>query len=146
VIEVRRTTGASSSAVWAVLSEGWFYASWVVGASRVRAVSPDWPAAGAVLHHSVGTWPLLLDDTTRVVSATPASELVLQAGGWPLGEARVELLLAPAKDGCCTITMREDATVGLGKYIPRPVRLAAIFPRNDESLRRLAYLAERRSE
>ncbi len=146
MIEVRRTTSASPKLVWGVLSDGWAYASWVVGASRVRAVSRDWPTPGAMLHHSVGTWPLMLDDRTLVVSAAPETELVLQASGWPLGEARIELLLAPAEHGGCTITLREDATVGLGAYVPWLVRCLALGPRNEECVRRLAYLAERRSE
>lgn len=145
MIEVRRTTTASPQDVWNVLSDGWSYASWVVGASRVRAVHPDWPGSRSELHHSVGSWPLLLDDHTVVLSATPPSELVMQARGWPLGEARVELFLAPTEDGGCTITMREDASVGAGRYLPRPLRVVAVVPRNNETLRRLCYLAERRS-
>lgn len=128
-----------------MLADGWTYASWVVGASRMRAVDEDWPAEGSELQHSVGTWPLLIDDSTTVRSAVPPTELVLQARGWPLGEARVELLLAPAEHGGCLMTMREDASQGGGQYVPRPIRVAAITPRNQESLRRLAYLAERRS-
>ncbi len=31
-----------------MLSDGWLYASWVVGASRVRDVDPRWPSPGGV--------------------------------------------------------------------------------------------------
>ena len=37
---VSRQVDAPARAVWDVLSDGWLYASWVVGASRVRDVSP----------------------------------------------------------------------------------------------------------
>jgi hypothetical protein len=57
VITVNRHKDASPGEVWAVISDGWSYASWVVGASRIRAVSSDWPAEGARIHHSVGARP-----------------------------------------------------------------------------------------
>ena len=144
VIEVSRCTPAGVDAVWAVLADGFRYAAWVVGAARVRAVDDGWPAAGTRIHHSVGTWPAMLDDVTTVLSSVPARELVMQARGWPAGEARVELELLPGEQaGGCRILMREDATHGPGRLIPGPLRQWAIAPRNAESLRRLAYLAER---
>lgn len=144
MIEVRTRTTADEQAVWDVLADGWSYASWVVGASRVRAVSREWPAEGAVLHHSVGAWPLVLDDVTTVLHCVPRTELVLRARGWPLGEARIEMTLIPEDDGC-TVVMREDAVVGPGRFVPFPLRAAVISPRNTEAVRRLSYLAERRS-
>ena len=44
----QRSTTATVDQVWAVIADGWTYPCWVVGASRMRAVSADWPAAGAV--------------------------------------------------------------------------------------------------
>ncbi len=148
MIEVRRFTSASPEAVWAVLADGFGYAAWVVGAARVRAVDDGWPDIGTRIHHSFGTWPLMIDDVTMVLSCEPGRELVLQARGWPAGEARVELELRASDDvgeAGCRIVMREDATHGPGRLIPRPVRQLAIVPRNVETLRRLAYLAERPS-
>jgi len=52
---------APAEAVWAVVSDGWLYANWVVG-SRVRAVDPGWPAEGCRIHHSFGVWPAVIDD------------------------------------------------------------------------------------
>ena len=43
---VSRSVAAPAEAVWAVLADGWQYATWVVGASRVRAVDAGWPRAG----------------------------------------------------------------------------------------------------
>lgn len=146
MIEVSRFSPATTDEVWAVLADGFAYASWVVGASRVRAVDAAWPAVGSRIHHSVGSWPLLIDDVTEVTGVEPGRRLELQAKGWPAGEARVEVELTPAVEGGvggCRITMREDATHGPGRLVPWPVRQAAIVPRNRESLRRLGYLAER---
>ncbi len=141
---VYRDTSASPTQVWDVLADGWSMAGWVVGASRIREVDPGWPAPRTRVHHSAGSWPLLLDDTTSVVNATPGRELVLQARGWPLGEARVELTLTPAGHGC-RITLSEDVTHGPGRFIPAPLRKVGVQARNTECLRRLALLAEGRA-
>lgn len=66
---VTRTVDASADTVWRVLADGWAYPTWVVGASRVRAVDTSWPAVGACIHHSFGVWPLVVDDTTEVKGA-----------------------------------------------------------------------------
>src|ERR671923_939745 len=94
VVTVRRDIDAPTEAVWKVLANGWLYPSWVVGAIRVRDVDPGWPGVGAQVHHSIGTWPLLLDDTTTVIASVPHRELVLRAHGWPVGAAEVTLVLA----------------------------------------------------
>lgn len=36
------------------------YPGWVVGNSRIRAVSSNWPAPGARILHSIGTWPAVI--------------------------------------------------------------------------------------
>jgi hypothetical protein len=142
VIEVRRTTSATAEAVWAVLADGWTYPSWVVGASRMRAVGADWPAVGAELHHSLGVWPLLIDDVTRVLAAEPDRELRLRGKGWPAGEVEIHLLLRPDENGGCELVMREDVVAGPSKLIIKPVRVLMMKRRNAEALQRLAYLAE----
>jgi hypothetical protein len=135
-------THATPDQVWAVLADGWSYAGWVVGASRIRSVEAGWPSAGTRIHHSAGSWPLLLNDESTAVESEPGRRLVLQAEGWPFGEATVDISLEPRGTGC-RIIMREDVTKGLGRVIPKPVRQLALKPRNRESLRRLALLAER---
>ncbi len=143
MIEVKRHVKATPQEVFSVLSDGWLYSGWVVGASRIRSVDAHWPAPGSQIHHSVGVWPALLDDSTRVVDQVPDHRLVLQARGWPIGEATVYLELE-ARDGGCLVTMQEDATAGPGKLAPKPLRQISIAPRNSESLHRLALLAEGR--
>ncbi len=140
-----RVVEASAEQVWAVLADGWLYATWVVGASRIRMVDAHWPAAGSKIHHSVGLWPALIDDHTEVSTARPGQELVLKARAWPVGEARVRVTIDGLDEHRCRVSMIEDATAGPGRLIPRPLRQLAILPRNKESLLRLALLAERRS-
>ena len=110
----------------------------------MREVDDTWPAVGSRLHHSVGTWPALLDDTTEVVESTPGSTLVLHARAWPTGVARVRLRLEAV--GVETdVSIEEDAISGPALLVPKPVRDVQLKWRNTESLRRLAYVAERRS-
>ena len=144
VVRVTREVAAPGDAVWEVLSDGWAYATWVVGASRVRDVDHDWPAKGARIHHSFGLWPAVISDTTHVERSEPDTELVLTARGWPAGEARVVLTITPRDTGSCTVAIEEDAVRGPGTLVPRPLRQLMIGPRNVEALRRLAYLAEGR--
>ncbi|PRY53423.1 polyketide cyclase/dehydrase/lipid transport protein [Knoellia remsis] len=142
--EVSRQVAAPADAVWDVLADGWFYATWVVGASRVRKVDRDWPAPGARLHHSVGPWPAVISDSTSVEEAEAPRRLVLRARGWPLGEARVIITVEPDGANQCTVTMVEDAITGPGRLVPMPLRQLGILPRNQEALRRLALIAEGR--
>jgi uncharacterized protein YndB with AHSA1/START domain len=129
--------------VWEVLADGWLYPLFVVGASRMREVDDGWPAAGTRLHHSAGAWPLLVDDETEVLGSEPPRFLRLRARGWPAGEAEVTITVEPHADGC-TVVLAEDAVSGPGRLMPAPLRTPMIAWRNTETLRRLAFLAERR--
>jgi uncharacterized protein YndB with AHSA1/START domain len=140
---VHRRLNCSPEQVFAVLGDGWLYPLWVVGASRMRDVDEGWPAPGTKLHHSFGTWPLLIDDTTEVLDLQPDRRLVLEARGWPVGTARVEITVEAA-DGGSLVSIAEDVSDGPARLVPQPVRVAGIDVRNRETLRRLAYLAEGR--
>ena len=142
---VTRMVQATPEQVWGVLEDGWSYPSWVVGASRMRAVSGEWPAKGSKLHHSAGVWPAVVNDETTVLESDPPRLLRLQAKGRPAGEATVELRIEAAGNGS-KITMMEDVTRGPGRYIPKMLRQPAIALRNTETLRRLAYMAEGRAD
>lgn len=142
MITVNRHTDASPAEVWAVIADGWSYANWVVGASRIRAVSSDWPAEGARIHHSVGAWPAVLDDETVVLHCEPGRLVRLRAKTNPLGAAFVELELTPEGSGT-RIEMREDAESGPISLVPQVARQLAIAPRNREATLRLALIAER---
>lgn len=138
-----RLFDATPDQVWNVLADGWLYPLWVVGATRMREVDDTWPAAGSVLHHSVGAWPLVLNDTTSVTACEPGRRLDLRARAWPTGEAAVSIELE-AEGARTRVRIREDAVTGPGRFAPAPLRHAPLHWRNTETLNRLAYLAERR--
>ena len=130
--------------VFDVLVDGWLYASWVVGASRIRDVDRGWPVPGTRIHHSVGAWPALIDDITVAKEYEPPRKLRLRARAWPAGEAEVVIAVVPSPQGC-TVTMSEDAVSGPGRLIPAPVRHLMIGRRNREALNRLELLAKGRA-
>jgi hypothetical protein len=140
--DVDREVDSTPEALFAVLANGWLYPTWVVGAARMRDVDPEWPSVGAKLHHSFGLWPLLLDDETEVLVSEPGRRLVLQARGWPAGEATVDIRITPLTGGRCRVVLGEDASHGPGRFVPFPVRNLAMKVRNRETLRRLAFIAE----
>ena len=142
---VARDTSASRHDVWAVIADGWTYSQWVVGNSRMRAVDARWPEPGSTIHHSVGIWPLLLNDSTVVESCTPERELVLTAKGRPFGKARITLRLHDLDGGGCRIEMAEVPVSPPLNWLPKQMALAAAFPRNRETTWRLAAMAERRT-
>jgi uncharacterized protein YndB with AHSA1/START domain len=129
--------------IWAVLSDGWLYPLWVVGATHMRDVDDAWPAVGSRLHHSVGAWPLQLSDSTVVVASEPERRLVLEARAWPAGTARVVITIETAPSGC-RVRMAEEAASGIGWFVPSLVQAPFVLTRNREALHRLADLAEHR--
>ncbi|WP_205873403.1 SRPBCC family protein [Mycobacterium camsae] len=137
-----RDVSASRQAVWDVIADGWTYTQWVVGNSRTRAVDTNWPQPGSAIKHSVGVWPLVIDDKTEVESCTPGAELVLKARVGLFGAARITLRLSDNPDGC-RIEMSEVPVTGPASLLPDRLALAAVYPRNRECLWRLGALAER---
>lgn len=128
-------------AVFQALSDAWLYPAWVVGAARMRDVEADWPAERSKLHHSVGIWPFLINGTTSMLEWDPPRRAVMQARGWPLGEARVTIEAQATRDGC-RVTIDEVAVRGAGAAVPRIFTDPVLRWRNNETLRRLSYLAE----
>ncbi|MEA5360592.1 SRPBCC family protein [Amycolatopsis sp., V23-08] len=140
--EVSRVVDASPEAVFAVLADGWSYGGWVVGSSHIRAVDEGWPAPGCRIHHSVGPWPVQLEDETKVTAVEPGRSLSLEAKAWPTGVAAVGLTLTPRDGGARTqVTMTEHVVRGPGKLLPEAVQSLLLTPRNKESLARLADMA-----
>lgn len=141
---VTRSVQAPASVVWEVLADGWLYATWVVGASRVRGVDSTWPTPGSQIHHSFGVWPAVIDDETTCLVAEPGRRMVLRPQGWPMGEAEVILTITPVDEGSCDVEILEDAVKGPGTLVPRAARQPVIGVRNRETLQRLALMAEGR--
>lgn len=141
----RRVIAATPDDVWNVLSDGWLYPLWVVGATRMRDVDRDWPEVGSRIHHSVGVWPLLIDDHTEVLEAVPGRSITLLARAWPVGEAKVDIRLSDV--GAQTeVVITEDTIAGPGALVPEPLKGLTLRWRNTETLRRLGFVAEGRHE
>jgi uncharacterized protein YndB with AHSA1/START domain len=140
-----RYMNCSPEDVFAVLADGWLFPTWVVGASRMRDVDAAWPAVGSKLQHSFGVWPALINDETTVLEYDPPHRLVIQPKGWPIGEARVTLEVKRRREGC-VVRITEEAVEGPGAFVPKPVLDVPLFIRNVETLRRLAYIAEGKSD
>jgi hypothetical protein len=141
-LSATRDVTASCQQIWDMLADGWTYSQWVVGNSRTRAVDSHWPQPGSAIRHSIGVWPLVIDDQTTVESCTPGQELVLRAGLGLLGAARITMRLNEIPDGC-RIDMIEVPAAGLVNLVPDRLTLAAVYLRNRECLLRLTALAER---
>jgi hypothetical protein len=142
---VQRTVRATPERVFAVLSNGWSYSDWVVGTAHIRDVDPHWPALGARLHHKAGPWPLSLWDSSEVLAVEQDQRLCLNARLWPLGEAIVDIRLAPSGDDATRVTIEEDFEQGPLRWLQNKVNDMILHQRNVESLRRLGDLAERGS-
>ncbi|MET4581224.1 uncharacterized protein YndB with AHSA1/START domain [Conyzicola nivalis] len=140
-----RVMNCSPEDVFAVLADGWLFPTWVVGASRMRDVDAAWPQVGSKLQHSFGVWPALINDETTVLEYDPPRRLVIQPKGWPIGEARVTLEVKRRPKGC-VVRITEEAVEGPGSFVPKPVLDVPLFIRNVETLRRLAYIAEGKSD
>ncbi|MCV7435103.1 SRPBCC family protein [Mycolicibacterium bacteremicum] len=140
---VTRDTTATRQQVWDVLADGWTYSGWVVGNSRIRAVSSHWPAPGSRILHSIGTWPAVIDDETVVEKCDPGRELVLLAKVRPAAQARITMQLSDTESGGCRIAMTEVAVSAPLRWVPDPVQLLGVAPRNRECTWRLAVIAER---
>lgn len=140
-----RVMNCSPEDVFAVLADGWLFPTWVVGASRMRDVDAAWPQVGSKLQHSFGVWPALINDETTVLEFDPPRRLVIQPKGWPIGEARVTLEVKRRPEGC-VVRITEEAVEGPGSFVPKPLLDVPLFIRNVETLRRLAYIAEGKSD
>jgi uncharacterized protein YndB with AHSA1/START domain len=145
-LTVTRETTATPEQVWAVIADGWTYSQWVVGNGRMRAVDAHWPAPGSKIHHTIGVWPVTINDETVVEACTPMKELVLHAKTRPFGGARITLRLNETASGGCRIEMAEVPVGGPLNLVPRRLALAAVWPRNRECTWRLAAQAERRTQ
>ena len=140
---VQRTLQTPPDKVFAVLADGWTYSDWVVGTVHIRDVDESWPAPGSKLHHKAGPWPLSLHDSSTVESMTPDRELILLAGLWPLGQARVQIRLEPVGTNATLVTMEEDFQAGPLLALRNKINDLVLHRRNTESLRRLSDIATR---
>ncbi|SMD17603.1 SRPBCC family protein [Lentzea albidocapillata] len=143
--EVSLNVEAPLEAVWAVLADGWSYAGWVVGASHIRDVDTGWPEPGTRIHHSVGPWPMVVQDVTEVVRCEPSHLLELDARLWPAGAARITFTLRPRSESLTEVRMVESVVRGPSAVLPNVVQDLMLTPRNKETLQRLNALARGRA-
>ncbi|GAB3591890.1 SRPBCC family protein [Angustibacter peucedani] len=136
---------ASAAEVFDVLADGWTYAAWVVGASRVRDVDAAWPQPGSCIHHSIGAWPVLVHDRTKVLEADEPHTLELDVAVWFLGRGRVRFEIEPLTSSTCRVTMHEKMVKGLMSVPPEAAVDPLLGARNRETLRRLGALAAGRA-
>jgi hypothetical protein len=129
--------------VFEVLADGWLMPSWVVGASRMRAVQETWPQPGSDVHHSFGVWPAVINDATSMLEWDPPRHAMLKARAWPIGSAHVSIDVQPRTDGC-VVRMTEDVVGGPARLMPTALADLATHLRNRETLRRIAFIAEGR--
>ena len=128
--------------VFAFFADGSTYSDWVVGAKEVRRVEGEWPAVGSSFHHSVGAGPVKLKDRTEVLELDEPERLLLDARAYPLGRAKVELVIEPDGSGTRVVMGERLANVpGFVNWAIDPL----IHLRNIESLRRLRSAIEARA-
>lgn len=142
--EVVRTVPVPAEDIFAVLSDGWSYAGWVVGASHIREVDPDWPAVGARIHHKSGPWPIEVADKTTVTAMEPNRMLQLRAKLWVFGDVTIRVSLLPLDARRTEVRMEEHATGGPVAMAPEMLQSLLLKPRNTEAIGRLADLADGR--
>jgi hypothetical protein len=143
LIEVSAHASVKPAAVMDVITDGWLFGLWVVGASHIRSVDADWPRPGSKIHHAVGVWPALLKDHSEAKAYQPDGMLEMTARGWPLGEALVRIEVHE-EEGGSRIMLGERIVSGPGRFLG-PVERLLVPPRNKESLSRLVALAEGRA-
>ena len=80
---------------------------------------PRLARTGTKLHHSFGMWPLLIDDTTEAIEIEPSRRLVLEARGWLVSKARVEITVNAAANGSL-VSIAETSQTPLRQLVPQP--------------------------
>ena len=138
-VEARAEIPAPPEEVFDVLSNTRTYPEWLVGAQRIRAVDPEFPAPGAEFHHSVGpSEAVTVDDSSEVLEVLPPYRLELQVHVGPL-RGIVDFLVAPTGGGS-EVRFRERPA-GRARVL-LPVLRPFLHARNARSLHQLTeYLA-----
>lgn len=140
-----RTFSVPRDAVWDALCDGFSYARWVVGTSAIRDVDANWPQRNSRLHYRIGRGRLRHDGHTEVRDVAPGERLELEAHAWPVGSARIELVLRDVNGGC-EVRMVEHPARGAAAWLHNPVGDALIKLRNVEALRRLERVAREKAD
>jgi uncharacterized protein YndB with AHSA1/START domain len=136
---------ATPDEVFDVLDDARAYPRWVVGARRVRAVDPTWPAVGSRFHHAIGSAAAELHDSSKVIERTRPTRFVLEVRFRPTGVARVEIDVR--SDGLgSVVALSESPISGPAAYVPRYITDPLLTLRNAIALQRLRHEVERSRE
>ena len=98
------------------------------GTAESALSASNWPAPGARILHSIGTWPAVINDETVVESCITGEELVLLAKIRPAAEARITMQLSDIPGGC-RVAMSEVAVSAPLRWVPDSVQLTGVAPR-----------------
>jgi len=128
-------------AVFAVVTDGWRYADWVVGAKRVRAVDDTWPEPGSHFHHEVGVGPFTVRDSTELAAIDPPHRIVLIVKVRPGGMGRVTVSVAP-RDGGSEVLIEEVLVSGPALVLDSWLFRRITMLRNLEALKRLRRIVD----
>jgi uncharacterized protein YndB with AHSA1/START domain len=134
----KRTFDIPGGRLFTVLADPETYPAWLVGAKRIRDISPDWPAPGSHFKHTVGFGPIAVPDKTSVRAVQEPEMLELMVRARPVIEAVVHFHVIAMGPSSCQLTMTETPA-GAYKLIA-PVSQPLIKARNERSLDRLAAL------
>ena len=115
------------------------YPRWLIGAKRIRSVSPAWPQVESYFEHTVGLGPLVILDRTTSTLFEDGRALELFVRARPLLEATVLFEIESFTDGC-RLRMTETPS-GLYKVLS-PLVQPLVAVRNKRSLENLASLLE----
>ena len=135
----KRTCSTPAAELFEVLVEPTTYPRWLVGAKKIREVSPQWPQPGSYFKHTVGFGPVAIPDRTTVRELQPPRLLVLFVRARPVIEAVVRFELNDIAGGC-ELVMTEQP-VGVYK-LAAPVTQPLVKRRNDRSLQRLQEVVD----
>lgn len=138
-----RELDAPAAEVWAVIVDPHTYPRWLIGASEIRGVDPQWPAPGSAFHHRIGVGPFKLADKTTVKAIDEGRRLELAVRARPLVAATVRFGLV--SDGRRTVlSFEEEPDPRLLGNLVRPVVDPLTHVRNHRSLRRLEQVVDER--
>ncbi|HEX2117632.1 MAG TPA: SRPBCC family protein [Acidimicrobiales bacterium] len=145
----RMVVEAPPEAVFAVLADPATYGAFVVGSKHVRRFEPNWPELGSCFHHTLAVGPFpVLRDKTCVEEVEEGRRLVLLAHMRPVAVNRVAFTLHPVEQGTevpsTEVEVEEYAVEGPMAPLWNPVFDAGMGLRNQEMLRRLKRIVERR--
>jgi len=130
--------------VFAVLADPRTYPDWLIGANRIRALDDDWPRPGSRFHHTVGMWPVHINDHSELEAFDPPRSMRLSVRATALVRATVTISVR-GDESSSIVCIAEEPRAGLVGEVVRPALDPVTHLRNHASLRRLARVVRERA-